>query len=116
MLLIIDFKLNAEEYANRGTQNDFPQIDRCPHCKGLVTLQRHGFYWRNAIEGESLYHIPICRLKCPSCKKTVSLLPDFLIPYYQYTLDTVLGKVEDNLIHQVITGCRQLVSFYQSDL
>jgi len=114
-LLVIAYNFNSSlrDYAVRGVNNYFPRINRCPHCRGMVNLIRHGFYWRNAIEGEELFRIPICRLKCPSCNKTVSLLPNFLIPYFQYTVSTILDRLKSSFIDRVITGQRQLTEFYR---
>lgn len=112
MIIIYDFNLSLEEYAERGKRNDFPIVEQCPHCRGRVRLWRHGFFWRYALEERKEYRIPICRLKCPSCKKTVSLLPDFLLPYFQHTLSTVLKRLKAGLLGK-ITGCYQLVQFYR---
>lgn len=80
MVVYHDFKIDLEEYARLGKKNNFPSFDRCPCCKGMVRLYRHGYYWRNAIDvRRAEYRIPICRLICPSCQKTVSIpLPSWL--------------------------------------
>lgn len=113
MIIIYEANLSVEEYARLGMNNNFPELDRCPRCHGVVKLLRHGFYRRYAIEEEKQYHIPICRLKCPSCRKTVSLLPDFLLPYFQNTLNTILKRLKVNLVNRTSIGSRQLVSFYR---
>ncbi|MBM7855782.1 hypothetical protein JOC37_002197 [Desulfohalotomaculum tongense] len=38
MVIAYDFGLSVKEYAVRGKDNDFPVIDCCPHCQGLVNL------------------------------------------------------------------------------
>lgn len=113
LVLPYDFGILIDEYAERGKKNDFPEIERCPHCKGRTCLARHGFYWRNAITAAELYRLPICRLICPSCRKTVSLLPTFLLPYFQHTVNVILEKLHNNLIYRKITGYHQLVLFYR---
>lgn len=107
-----DFGISVKEYESLGKKNVFPAIDQCPHCKGRVRLNRHGFYWRNAIEVEQ-YRIPICRLRCPSCKKTLSILPTFLLSYFQYTVDVILEKLGSLIIKGKINGYHQLVLFYR---
>ncbi|MCW3491726.1 DUF6431 domain-containing protein, partial [Dethiobacter alkaliphilus] len=99
-------------YAELGKKNNFPELERCPSCRGVVRLKRHGFYWRNAIEGEQEYRIPICRLKCPSCEKTTSLLPSFLIPYFQHTLGHVVVDIHKGLTESV-DQYRQRIQFYR---
>jgi len=56
----------------------------CCHYEGR--LRRHGFYTRNALTLLTTYVIVIQRYYCPACKKTISLLPSFLAPRFQYSL------------------------------
>jgi hypothetical protein len=112
--LIIQYesKQTLNGYVELGKKNDFPVIECCPRCRGVVRLKRHGFYWRNAIEADVEYRIPICRLKCPACEKTVSLLPHFLIPYFQHVLQQVVCEVHKSLTEPIRT-CRQRIAFYR---
>lgn len=112
MVIIYDYHLSLKQYAKRGKENNFPEVDKCPCCRGKVRLRRHGFFWRNALQRGNQYRIPICRLKCPSCQKTVSLLPDFLIPHFQYTLSAVLEQLRAGLLGKTV-GYYQLVQFYR---
>lgn len=45
------------------------------------TLYKHGRYYRYATTKYQCIPIPIYRWYCPLCGKTVSLFPDFLIPW-----------------------------------
>lgn len=112
MYIYFNFGISVKEYENRGKKNDFPEVEQCPHCKGRIRLHRHGFYWRNAIEADQ-YKVPICRLKCPSCSRTLSILPTFLLSYFQYTAGVILEKLENIIIKNEINGYRQLVIFYR---
>ena len=93
MQLIHDFNISPEEYDARGKKNDFPRLDVCPCCSYPSNLSRHGFYWRNAIFCKAQFRIPILRLKCSSCGKTILFLPDFLLPYFQYSLKNISWKL-----------------------
>jgi hypothetical protein len=86
MIIPHHFPVTIETYSLRGKKNDFPTFDCCPLCRAMNTLLRHGYYERNAIEEEACHRITICRLKCPDCRRTFSILPDFLLPYFQHTL------------------------------
>lgn len=112
MIIIHNFNQSLESYVECGVNNYFPEIEQCPHCKAKERLYKHGFYSRNAIKDDNTYLILIRRLKCLSCNKTVSILPDFLIPYYQNTLTTVINRIRDYIIKRKINGVRQLVEFY----
>lgn len=53
-------------------------------------------YWRYAIElfpGFRKERIPVARFRCRQRRRTFSLLPIQLIPYFQYTVGAVLGTV-----------------------
>ncbi len=53
-------------------------------------------YWRNAIELFPEYkrrRIPIARFLCRRRRKSFSLLPVQLIPYFQYTVSAVVGTL-----------------------
>jgi hypothetical protein len=115
MQLIHNFNLSLEDYAVRGKGNDFPVIASCPLCMAQEALKRHGFYWRNAksSKSEKWLRLPICRFLCVSCRHTFSLLPSFLLPYYQYSLRFIL----DCLMHFFSQARRliyyQLLQFYR---
>jgi len=61
----------------------------CPNCKFEGKLYSHGSYERNVITEEDSFRITIFRVKCPICGKTHALIPDFLIPYFQHSFDTI---------------------------
>jgi hypothetical protein len=114
MIIPYDFEVSLIEYAQRGKANDFPVFDQCPncHCPSSGNIYRNGFYWRNSITEKITLRVPICRLKCLVCKVNISVLPDFLIPYFQYTLHTILKSVKRALEKKKRSGYRQLWSFH----
>jgi hypothetical protein len=114
MIISHDFGINLEEYAARGETNEFPAFETCPNCKCIShgNLQRNGYYWRFGITEDITVRIPICRLKCLSCKTSFSILPDFLIPYFQHTIHTVLNRINLLLQRKKVNGSRQLLRFF----
>jgi hypothetical protein len=50
-------------------------------------MVQHGHYLRG-IKGEE-EKIKIYRYKCSKCVRTVAILPDFLLPYKQYSTDEI---------------------------
>ncbi len=57
-----------------------PEIKLCCEKCGR-SFHKHGRYYRSFTTKCSFHQIPIYRLYCPECKDTVSLLPDFLVPW-----------------------------------
>ena len=71
----------------------FPEApEKCPHkgCHKPIKLKKHGFYGRNIISDEYTGLIYIRRYICPICGRTLSMLPMFCLPYYQYSLVAIV--------------------------
>jgi hypothetical protein len=69
---------------------------RCPICGAEDCYRAMRPYWRYAIElypGFKKERIPIARFICRQRRKTFSLLPFQLIPYFQYTVGAVMGTL-----------------------
>lgn len=115
MIIPYHFQVNLPQYYSLGRDNAFPIIECCPVCNSQQRLKRHGFYERNAIEAGMEYRIPICRMICPNpnCKKTFSILPDFLLPYFQHTMEVVLQTLLQYWTCLIHILNRQLVWFYR---
>lgn len=113
MQSIHSFGISPREYSKRGLANDFPELEACPACAYPGPMLRHGYYWRNALFLRRSFRIPICRYKCRSCHITVSFLPDFLLPYYQYALVFILDTLRNHYIHFKRRPYYQLVQFYR---
>lgn len=88
-MIITKISKSITEYAKLGKANVFTDKYGCKNCGYEGRLHRHGFYSRNVITRYTVYRVFILRLKCPSCNKTYSVLPSFLIPYYQYSFDFI---------------------------
>jgi len=66
----------------------------CPICGEKHCYREISPYWRYAIDLFLEYRkerIPVARFLCRKSGKTFSLLPIQLIPYFQYTLQAVIG-------------------------
>ncbi|NLJ56087.1 MAG: helix-turn-helix domain-containing protein [Firmicutes bacterium] len=113
MQIVHNFNISPREYFQRGKENDFTSINICPCCAYPSTLPKHGFYWRNALFLKFHYRIPIIRFKCPSCSRTISLLPDFLLPHFQYSLAYILEAVKQFFVQRKTAICYQLLQFYR---
>ena len=81
------FPYGLKEYCRRGRKNLFPDLYGCPNpcCWYEGRLHRHGFYTRNALSILFTSTAVIQRYLCPRCKKTVSILPTYFAPHFQYS-------------------------------
>lgn len=114
MILIHDFGIDLEEYSEHGLDNDFPVFNRCPDCNCIAqgNLHRNGFYWRYGINEHGAFHIPVCRFSCLACKVNISILPSFLIPYFQHTIHMIVKRVREFLGEKKVHGYRQQLAQY----
>ena len=108
MQRIFDPRVTVEQYAT-GVGIQYPVFDECPICGARAKLIGHGSYDRNALPSLSLvFLLAIKRLLCPVCHRTVSLLPWFLLPRYQYSLRLIIDALVNGR-----DGCRQLVQHWR---
>jgi hypothetical protein len=113
MQKIYSFGVSPLTYALRGKNNHFPDMKNCPICHHPEALEKHGFYWRNALFSKRQFRIPIRRLKCSSCGKTISFLPDYLLPYFQYCLVYILESLRGFFLQGKRKAYYQLLQFYR---
>jgi hypothetical protein len=59
--------------------------DRCPLCQAWASVLAHGFYYRTVVHVEFDGSIPVRRYLCRLCRRTVSRLPDFVLPYLRHS-------------------------------
>ncbi len=91
MQLIFHVECTPEEYHKAGRRFTFPRPERClhPECLMPIPPESHGFYTRNAITIDFAGRILIRRFYCEYCGHTMSYLPSFCLPHYQYTLEMI---------------------------
>lgn len=88
-MIIANYFKSITKYLNLGKEIYTSPIYGCKFCGYEGMLHRHGYYSRNVITKYYIKRVNILRVKCPSCHKTHAVLPSFLIPYYQYSLDFI---------------------------
>lgn len=94
MLTILgDLPALVNAYAEWLDSPDLASVRPCP-C-GHPFRHRHGSYprWVLLPDGEAV-PLRVLRLKCPRCRKTEGILPDFLRPRYQYPWPTQQALVQ----------------------
>ena len=92
--IIITTMKSPKEYISQFRTLEMVRPEKCPICGAQHTLHKHGSYWRNILNEESEERIPIARLCCKICKLTISMLPSFALPYFQYSLKYILRALQ----------------------
>lgn len=94
---------DVEHYLNLVGTHGLPEEDRprqCPKCRqGEHMPHRHSHYERLVITISHSVKICIFRFRCPDCGYVHSVIPTFLEPYMQMTLD-----VQEELVEVVEQG------------
>lgn len=88
-----------------------PQKCPIPGCQMPIEMKKHGFYERYIISHEYRGYIHIRRYLCPCCGRTVSYLPSFAIPYFQYAICYILMFL--NNFFQAGKSLRQYIFWFQ---
>jgi hypothetical protein len=84
MQIVFDPGCSSKEYAERGLVEP-PRPRLCPGCR-IGKPHKHGFYKRFYFDGLSHRLILVRRYFCTRCGITISFLPSFCVPKFQYSL------------------------------
>jgi hypothetical protein len=80
------FAGSIQQYAEQITDPDRNRPNHCPRCQAQHSLTAHGFYSRTLMDTGFDGSIRVRRYLCRSCKRTVSLLPEFALPYLRFSI------------------------------
>jgi len=78
-----------QQYAEQIADPDRYRPDHCPQCQTQHSLIAHGFYSRTLVDTAFDQSIRVRRYLCRSCKRTVSLLPQFALPYLRFGITVI---------------------------
>ena len=84
MQILHRFAGSIQRYSEELSDPDRYRPDRCPQCEAHRPLRAHGFYTRTLVGIAFDGTIRIRRYLCCCCKRTVSLLPEFALPYLRF--------------------------------
>ena len=83
------FMGSVQQYLNELADPDHYRPDHCPQCEAASPLTAHGFYSRTVVDAAFDGSIPVRRYLCRCCKRTVSLLPEFALPYLRFSIPVI---------------------------
>lgn len=89
MAIVADFGPDVQEYITESRQEYAPRPEECPYCGRKGNLIGHGYYWRKPRDQLQVYRLKVKRWRCKECKRTVSVLPNFLLRYRHYLLEVI---------------------------
>jgi transposase-like protein len=81
MQILHPFAGSVQQYNEQLSNPDAHRPNHCPQCQTKRPLRAHGFYTRTLIDTAFDGVIRVRRYLCHACRRTVSLLPEFILPY-----------------------------------
>ena len=89
MQILHPFSGSVEQYLAQLPDPDRHRPACCPQCQSRHPLIAHGFYTRTLVDSDFDGWIRVRRYLCELCRRTVSLLPDFALPYLRFGVATI---------------------------
>src|SRR5438874_10444296 len=89
MQILHPFAGSIQGYAEEISDPNRYRPDHCPQCEAEHPLTGHGFYRRTLVHAAFDGVIRVRRYLCRSCKRTVSLLPEFALPWLRFSISVI---------------------------
>ncbi len=89
MQILHPFAGSIQHYLEAMTDVDRYRPDHCPQCEARQPLTGHGFYRRTLADLAFEGIIRVRRYLCRCCKRTVSLLPEFALPWLRFSIAVI---------------------------
>jgi hypothetical protein len=83
------FRGSIQQYEQELSDPNRYRPDRCPLCHAPDPLRAHGFYCRTLVDVQYDGSIRVRRYLCRLCRRTVSLLPEFALPYLRFSISVI---------------------------
>jgi hypothetical protein len=89
MQILHRFAGSIQQYLEEIKDPDRCRLKICPLCQAPHPLYGHGFYSRTLEDMGFADSIRVRRYLCPICHRTVSLLPQFALPYLRSSVSVI---------------------------
>ena len=94
MQILHPFAGSVQQYNEQLSNPDRHRPGHCPQCQTKHPLTAHGFYTRTLIDIAFDGVIRVRRYLCHACQRTVSLLPEFVLPYLRSSLAVIAAFLD----------------------
>jgi hypothetical protein len=84
MQILHRFAGPIQRYSEELSDPDRYRPDHCSQCETYRPLKAHGFYTRTLVDAAFDGHDPYSAIPVPLLQCTVSLLPEFALPYLRF--------------------------------
>jgi len=94
------FRGSIQQYEQELFNPDRYRPAHCPLCHRPDPLRAHGFYCRTLVDVNYDGSIHVRRYLCLLCRRTVSLLPEFALPYLRFTVQVISLFLVSRLLYR----------------
>jgi hypothetical protein len=98
MQILHPFVGSPQQYAEHILDPDRDRLQHCPLCQAREPLWAHGFYCRTLVEMGWEGAIRVRRFLCRVCRRTISLLPQFALPYLRFSVVVICQFLSARLL------------------
>ena len=114
MQILHPFTGSMRQYLKQLADPDQFRPSHCPQCQDKHPLTAHGFYTRTLIDSAFDGLIRVRRYLCLACRRTVSLLPEFALPYLRSSITVITLFLVARLLHaKTLAAALPLAAPYQ---
>lgn len=99
MQILHPFAGPIQQYLEEIADADRYRPDHCPQCEARQPLTGHGFYRRTLADVAFDGMIRVRRYLCRSCQRTVSLLPEFALPWLRFSVSVIASFLVASLLN-----------------
>ena len=89
MQILHPFTGSVQQYLKHLADPDQHRPADCPQCQAKQPLTAHGFYTRTLVDCAFDGLLRVRRYLCQTCRRTVSLLPEFALPYLRSSVTVI---------------------------
>lgn len=89
MQILYRFAGSIQQYNEQNADFHHDRPCSCAMCGARNRLRAHGFYWRSVSGSDFDGRIRIRRYLCLACRRTISLLPEFVLPYVRSCIEVL---------------------------
>jgi len=91
---------SIQQYMEQIENPDRGRPSSCPQCQSKEPLTAHGFYSRTIVDSAFDGLIRIRRYLCQACLRTVSLLPEWALPFMRFSIPEIARTVKARLMEK----------------
>lgn len=93
---------SIQQYMEQMDDPDHGRPSSCPQCEAKEALRAHGFYSRTIVDEAFDGLIRIRRYLCQACLRTVSLLPEWALPFMRFSIPVIAKTMKTRLMENQI--------------